>query len=291
MEKVWLTEQLDRTPYFYNEQELVEITNRINNKKEQIERYLDAHPKLKEQLYSEKRRVMRFRRSAFSYLSIDSNGTLDIVPSIHKSEAEREFDQQQINQLLAYQKACQMAHEFAHDENVYLDEKMFVRLHTQLCQGNEEKRNFVRPRLRNDDDPTIMIGKGYFEPVDGSIVSLRVSMLLFNYLNHWEHDNVFAKGAKFMTEYVRIQPHLDGNKRVALMLLNYILEKHDYTDIYFAKKQMDELYENIQEAMITRDVTNFAKFIALTTELYYDNVIEKIKDYRIEHLEDLTSRL
>lgn len=288
----WLTESLDKKEYFYDEAILNFVTERINKKKAQIERYLETHPKLKEKLYSPKRRILRFRKSALSYLSIDTDSTLDITPSIDKTESEKEFEKQQIAQLVAYQKACEMAHNFAHDEIAYMDESMFVRLHSELCQNHPEKRKIIRMRLRNEDDPTIMIGKGYFQPVDGSIVNIRVSMLLFNYLNNWETDNIFARGAKFVTEYIRIQPHLDGNKRVALMLLNYILEKNGYADIYFDKNQIEKLYEQIKYAMLSRDVTHFALLIAKTMEKNYDNTIEKIKDYRIEQLgETLFSNL
>lgn len=285
MEKAWLTEELDNTPYFYDNEKLTHILTAITIKKSKIDTYLNEHPKLKEQLFSSERRKYRFRKSALSYLTIDTNDIFDIVPTKFKTAEEKEHEQDQIQQLLAYEEACQLSHEFAINPSSYLSDRIFVRLHTQLCQGDIDKRNKMRSRLRNENDPVIMIGQGYFNPISGDKVAQRVSMLLYHYENTWNNDNIFAKGAKFVTEYVRIQPHLDGNKRVALMLLNYILEKHGYSNIYFDKEQIDELYNSIKISMISRDVTSLAELIAKSLDLFYDSLIEKIKDYRISHFE------
>ena len=279
----WLTAELDKQEYVGNEELLKEKTLEIDNLIKKINAYLEVHPKLKEKLFSEEHRDERFSRSAKSYLTLEGEKDIDIIPSVNMTEAQREYDKLQIMQFHAYREACQFVHDSAQNPFSSLDSSLSVRLHNILLMNDPDKHLKIRPRLRNQDDPQIIIGQGYFDPVDGAKVSERFCVMLYKYEDVWKNDNIFIKGAKFVVEYVRIQPHLDGNKRMALMLLNFILNKHGYSDVYFAQNQTTALYDSIKTAMLTRDVTPLACLIAESSRLYCEDIVEKIKEHRLKN--------
>ena len=172
----------------------------------------------------------------------------------------------------------------------YLSPEMLIRAHTMMYNNDPDKRSIVRYRFRNEEDNEIMVGQGYFAPVPGELVSPRVNYLFFNYANAWWNDHVIIKSAKFVTEYIRIQPHMDGNKRTSLMALNFILEKNGYPDIYFDKSQQTKFFNAIKKGMIERDVTDLARMIGENTLRRCDSRIEHIRDFRIRSLGDEMKR-
>lgn len=288
MTKEWLTDELDNTPYTYNKQQLDFYKQNIDNVIAKIKAFFDSTPEAKELITGAQAHEVRFKRSALSYLELETNETLDIVPKQAKTETEKEYEEQQLKQLKAYIEACKFGYEKARDENSFLDEKLCVRFNYEILQGDLERDKKQRFRLRNGTDNLLMVGKGYFAPVEGKGVSKRVGMLLYNFYETWRNDNIFARCAKFVIEYVRIQPHMDGNKRVALLLLNYILEKNGYGDIYFKKSQIDNLYEQIKQGMLTRDVTGLACLIADSLRARYNEEVKQIIDYKMRNLDDGT---
>ena len=279
----WLTEELDNKEYICNSN-LVQIkVEELDSLIKKINTYLEVHPKLKNKLFSEDHRDDRFCRSAKSYLTLEGENDIDIIPSVNMTEEQKEYDKQQILQFQAYREACKFIHEKAENPFTYLDSDLSVRLHNLLLMNDQDKHLKVRPRLRNQDDPKIIIGQGYFDPVSGEKVSERFAVMLYKFENVWKDDNVFVKGAKFVIEYVRIQPHIDGNKRMALMLLNFILNRNGYSDIYFAQNQTEALYNAIKTGILTRDVTDLSLLILESSRLYCEDIIDKIKEHRLKN--------
>lgn len=284
MQKEWLTDELDKTPYTYRNETLNMYKANIDNVIKKVNAFFKLNPEAKEQITGAKAHENRFKRSALSYLELETNETLDIVPKECKTEAQRQYEQQQLTQLRGYLNACKFCYEKARNPMSYLDENLCVRLNYELLQGDVDKSIKQRFRLRNESDDAIMVGKGYFAPVEGNKVGRRVSMLIYDFENTWKDDNIFARAAKFVVEYIRIQPHMDGNKRTALMLLNYILEKNGYGDIYFKQSQMENLYAQIKAGMITRDVTGLAELIADSLRMRYNEEVKMIIDYKMNSI-------
>lgn len=294
MDKKWLTDELDNTPYTCNNEEVLAKSKALDESIVKINNYFNEHPKLKEQIYSEENYKKRIRRSALSFLSLETNETLDIIPAVNQTMIQKLTEEEQVKSLKCFENACHLSHELAQDENSFLDERIFVKLHCELSKGKDS----YRVRLRNASDGTLIFGKGdkvglggYFAPVDGELVSQRISILLYDFDNTWKNDNYFVRCAKFVAEYVRIQPHMDGNKRVAVMLLNYLLEKANYNSIYFTKEQLDDLYLQLKNAILERDVSGLALLIENTLANRYNAITDEIRDYRLQKLESKDTNL
>ena len=232
MAKEWLDFKTDQKPYFYQHEVLENVLNEIEAKKNSIEKYFEVHPKSRDLICTKEKRMKRCLESANSYLNLEDDLHIDIVPSIDKSEIEKEIELENMKRIAAYQRACEDMHQIAMSKDGFLYPDLLIKQHIQMCMGDSEKRGIIRHRFRNETDPEIMIGQGYFAPVDGYLVTPRVNHLFSMLNNDWYEDHPMVKGAKFVTEYVRIQPHLDGNKRIALMGLNFILEKEGYVCIF-----------------------------------------------------------
>lgn len=281
MEKVWLTDELDNTPYFYDKEKVASFVKDLNlpEKYDKLHTFFETYPEAKRRVFSDDYRKSKFYLSALSFLEIET----ELEKSEHIDTSH--LTEEQALKLAAYYDACKMAHELCIKPNFYIDQDLMVRIHRVLSSGEKDKNLIMRYRLRDQSDPTIMIGQGYFNPVSGKDVGLRINMLLWNLYSNWVDDNIFVKGAKFVTEYVRIQPHLDGNKRMALILLNCLFESlpnGGLPAIYFNKKQIGELYEHIKSSMITRDVTDFANHLATQVSKRYDEALDKAQAYAIK---------
>ncbi len=285
----WLTDELDMVPFSYDKVQLDEVIKKIEDKKVKIDRYLEVHPKAKAYVFTDENRNKRFIDNALSYFALEQGDAIDIIPSVDKSHGENTKEFSDMKKVVAYKNACEMMHNSALDPNCYLDDQLLIRAHSLLYEGDPESRNFVRYRFRNQTDPTILMGQGYFNPLQGEWVAMRVGALLYNLSDTWSDEHPIIKGAKFVAEYFRIQPHLDGNKRTALMALNFILEKAGYPDIYIREDQSKELFKTLETAILDRDVTPLALLLAENVNIRYDRITDEIRDYRINGFEKITS--
>lgn len=284
--KRWLTEELDRKPYKCDLAKLEKIFGEIADSKTKVERYFEVHPKAKKAIVTDEKRKKRFRDSALSYLALESGDEIDIVPSKDKTEFEIEEESKEMEKVLSYGEACEMVHNAAMDKDCWLDDNLLIKAHTKLFEKDPERLNYVRYRFRNEKDPVLLVGQGYFNPVEGELVAPRMNMLFIDYNNTWYEDHPIVKGAKFVTEYVRIQPHLDANKRTALMALNFILEKSELPDIYINQSQAERFFEALKTGMLDRDVTDLANLIAENVQLRYNTRIKEIREYRIKNFQN-----
>jgi len=284
--KRWLTEELDRKPYKCDLDKLKKIFDEIADAKTKVERYFEVHPKAKKAIVTDEKRKKRFRDSALSYLALESGDEIDIVPSKDKTEFEIEEESKEMAKVLSYGEACEIIHNAAMDKDGWLDDNLLIKAHTKLFEKDPERLNFVRYRFRNEKDPVLLVGQGYFNPVEGDLVAPRMNMLFMDYNNAWYEDHPIVKGAKFVTEYVRIQPHLDANKRTALMALNFILEKNGLPDVYINQSQAERFFEALKTGMLDRDVTDLANLIAENVQLRFNTRIKEIREYRIKNFQN-----
>lgn len=285
MDKRWLTEELDNTPYTYDEEKLENYIkdHKIEEKRDKVKQYFKAHPEAYAEILSHENQVKRFNKEALTFLNLEGLENFDIC----------NISEEQANKLRSYREACELAHDLVMQqrEHFVIDQNAIIRIHRQLCSGDPDRNLYSRYSYRGPQDRAVIVGRGCFIPVDGKDVDMRMSMLLYHLYEHkngkndewvWADDNVFAKGAKFVTEYVRIQPHMDGNKRMALILNNCILESSGYTDIYFNNNQIDEIHEALKEGLLTRDVTNLALIFARSVDKRYESLWDKVQEYAVE---------
>lgn len=268
-DKSWLTPELDQTPFFYDEADFEEYVKNSNIEKKKAfiaEKF--KNPKILEAVYSAKERKIRFIKAATSFLTLEGE---DVSFPLATESEKLSLDD--------YYQACVKAYEYSKEPYFYPSQKEMIALNSILLAHDEETANYPKYILRNESFPSIVIGKGYFQPIPGDQVNDRTSLMLYNLVGPWFNDPIFVKGAKFVTEYVRVQPHMAGNKRTALMLLNAMLQSNGYPSIYFDKSRIDALHSCIEESMLTRNVTNFSKLIVDSINKHYDHIIQNIETY------------
>ena len=114
--------------------------------------------------------------------------------------------------------------------------------------------------------------------------------MFFKYNYDWFDEHTVIKAAKFTLEYYRIQPKIDGNKRTALLCMNFILEKDGYPSIFIDNSQKEQLFNSIKKRLLTRDVTDLAKLFAHNIELSQNKIVNDITSYRLNIRENEQSR-
>lgn len=283
----WLTLQTDMSPYRYDKEKVAGSLKQIDDKLDKFYKYCNIHPRFKEEMFSKQAQERRSRETAMSFLGIEKPITLDPTSSLTKSEAEQEVEKLKIRKLLAYADASQYMKNILHSDAPYLDQSICLRAHATMCQGEEDKHLIVRyERFRNETDPLIIVGQGYFNPVEGELVRPRMDLLFQKFYGEWHNDHPIVKGAKFLTEYYRIQPHMDGNKRMALLCMNFILQKGGYADVRFNSGSKEKLFDSLKTAVLTHDVTDLVHTIAEKENERCDQWLDELIDYRIRIREE-----
>jgi len=290
MEKQWLSFELDQKPYFVQKDIISKAIDVLDQKKLIIENYCARHPDFKEIIdgkNNNEARKRRSRESAQSYLGLETAENINAVSWYDLNEEQRKEDRAQIIRVLCYADACDYMNSVLASNDPYLSRDVCIKAHCRMCEGEEAREYLMKPRFRDASDTTIVMhGDPYFTPVDGELVDLRMNYLFGMYNTQWYNDHPIVKAAKFASEYYRIQPHVDGNKRTALMCLNFILQGGGYTDIYFNKQHRGELFDGFKTSILTRDVTEFALSICKRIEERLDEMLFELRDFRIKLRQD-----
>lgn len=282
----WLTENLDRTPFSYNLEKLTDNLSAIDSKRNELNEYWKTHPELHKSFIVDNDR--RHLQCALSFLGLEDNEQMDIIPTSSKNEYEQMIEDEKLRKAHAYREACEYVHRCALNiepgmENCGLEADMLIKSHSMLCSYDSDNyRQKARMRFRNEDDGLIIVGRGVFNPVEGDLVDIRMQRLFELYNCEWYNEHPIVKGTKFLLEYIRIQPHLDGNKRVALMALNFILERDGYPSIYLDSNQYDTFIKIHQDALLSRDITQLCKMLTLNIFKAQRSLQNKIILHRTE---------
>lgn len=284
----WLTLELDMKPYRCDMEKVGGLLGEIDAKLKQFYDYCKLHPNFEKEMFSKTAQERRSRETALAFLGIEKPISIDAKSSLEKSEGERFVENQNMKKLLAYTNASQYMKDILHSEAPFLDQSICLRAHATMCQGEEDKHLIIRyDRFRNESDPTLIIGQGYFAPVDGDLVQARMDYLFQNlFYGQWFGDHPIVRASKFLAEYFRIQPHMDGNKRMALLCMNFILQKEGYADVRFRNEQKERLFEALKTALLTRDVTELVQVVAEKENRRCDQWLEELVDYRLRIRED-----
>lgn len=283
----WLTLETDMSPYRCDMEKVGGLLGEIDNKLAQFYAYCNIHPDFKKEMFSKKAQERRSRETALAFLGIEKPISIDAKSSLLKTEGEKEIEKQNMKRLVAYTNASQYMKDILNSEAPYLDQSICLRAHATMCQGEEDKHLIVRyDRFRNETDPTLIVGQGYFAPVQGDLVQPRMDLLFQKYYGEWFNDHPIIKSSKFLTEYFRIQPHMDGNKRMALLCVNFILQKAGYADVRFRNEQKQNLFNALKTAVLTHDVTDLVQVVAEKEDRRCDQWLEELVDYRLRLRED-----
>jgi len=102
-------------------------------------------------------------------------------------------------------------------------------------------------------------------------------------------EDVFAQIAKLHAQIVRIQPFIDGNKRVAFLATNGMLKLYGFPIIDLCKdnEESKKYCEALDAAIVGRDVTSLALLFANKVKHRQNETIKAIK---IKNIEDNFSR-
>lgn len=283
----WLDLNTDMSPYRCDMSKVSNSLNDIDEKLARFNVYCGFHPKFKEEMFSVQAQERRSRETAMAFLGIEKPIVIDETSSFEKSDVEREIEAQNIRKLLAYADASQYMKDILNSEAPYLDQTICIRTHSTMCQGEENKHLIIRyDRFRNERDPLIIVGQGYFNPVEGELVQARMDLLFQKYYEEWKNDHPIVRGSKFLTEYYRIQPHMDGNKRMALLCMNFILQKEGYPEVRFRNEKKEQLFDALKVGVLTHDVTKLVELVADREEHRVHQWLEELVDFRLRLRED-----
>ena len=285
----YLDEKTDRTPFSYKKEVIEKFIVMIEANKNKINEYLEQHPSLTEALYDVEQEIVQ---ETLSYMSLeDDEGQIDIKPSRLQNSIEKRVDAKKMDRAHAYKDACMFIHEQAIKSDAYLDQNILIKAHYKLYTKSELGAGTEYWRFRNEKDVGVDIMNAKFDAVPGELVSCRIQNLFYMLSNDWFEDHPIIKGVKFLSEYFRIQPHNDGNKRTGIMAMNFILESNGYPRICILKNQKSQFFEGLEEAVLGRDVTKLALIAAQNVLNRQEVCIEKIKKYRLMKYEESLKEL
>ena len=286
MEKLrFLDERTDRKPFVYNQKAVASALKKLDENNEKIVDFIKLYPTFGKKINSTDFRKKHFFNGALSFLALDHNQTVGVVPTEKMSTEEAEVEEEKMQKIRGYYEACKYVYEKAHDSGYYeVDKELLLNAHALLDVDNEKGNKVPSYRFRSGTDPEIQMTRGTcFQPVVGDLVELRVMNLFTMFNTLWYKDPTIVRGAKFVSEYFRIQPHMDGNKRTALMGLNFMLIKSGYPEIFFDKKDQRKLIDSLENAILTRDVTDLSLLIASKVSKRQEEINSEIVNFRIEN--------
>ena len=284
-ETLVLDERTDRKPFVYNKETIVKMMATIDENNAKIVEFIKLYPKFGKMINSLEFREKNFLDGALSFLALDGNQSLGVVPTERMTTEEAAIEEEKMKKVRGYYEACKYVYEKAHDSSYYeVDKELLLGAHSLLDVDNEKGNKVPSYRFRNGTDPEIKMTKGTcFQPVIGDLVELRVMNLFTMFNTSWYNDPTIVRGAKFISEYFRIQPHMDGNKRTALMALNFMLIKNGYPQIYFGRKDQKKLVASLETAILTRDVTDVCSVIGAKLQKRQEEINNEIVNFRIEN--------
>ena len=104
-----------------------------------------------------------------------------------------------------------------------------------------------------------------------------------------EHPIIIA--ATFHYRFVRIHPFDDGNGRMARLLMNMILIKHDFTVAMIRREYRDEYLSKLEHTDKTEDLTEFIDYIASSCEYALNLYLRAARGEPIDDIEDIDKEI
>ena len=287
MSEDFLDDRKDAEPFYCDVDKVSEFLKEIDETKNAINEYFKGHPSAKERIYNSDMIVREITQQALSYMFFDdSDDTIGIKPSAILDEQQKKVDQEKLRIALAYRDACRFILEEANKPNAWLSDDIIIKAHNKLYEGIDRGTGIAYWRFREGDDLTPDVFGAPFNAVPSYQVNRRM-LNLYKMMNYdWWDDHAIVRASKFLVEYFRIQPHVDGNKRTGLLCLNFLLESNGYLGVYINGEKKEEFLKALNSAVVTRNVTDLVKIVAENEIERQKSVVEAIKEDRMNRLEE-----
>lgn len=167
----------------------------------------------------------------------------------------------------------------------YLYVDLLPFLHKELSKNNLDLSRYEIGRLRDQYSSTPVIG--YFTPTEGAKVAseLNFAMCEWGYVDRTGKSNMFEKIAKLHAQIVRIQPFVDGNKRIAYLVTNAMLALHGFPTIELCHgaEENKNYNDSLKTAIVGRDVTPLARIFENKVLEQQEKIITAISVNETEH--------
>lgn len=197
--------------------------------------------------------------------------SLEEVVSIvrgHNTRVEETLKRNIYNHYRAYSMVLKYLDE---NENKELKEEFLKDLHAELTKGILETGGLYR-------NVNIKINGSMHTPCDYVKVYDRMKKY-FNDVNYGERQGI-EKIAYAHLQLAKIHPFLDGNGRLARLVLNYFLIKEGYLPISIPAKRRLEYFDLLEEFKVNKNPVPFENFVVELEGKEYDRLIELIEHFK-----------
>lgn len=127
-------------------------------------------------------------------------------------------------------------------------------------------------KYRNEN--VIISGANHILPEYIKVPEL-MEKLIINY-DIWNKYHPIIKASLLHGELVKIHPFVDGNGRMARLIMNMDLMKSGYVPVIIKKENRLKYYESLDKAHTTGDYTDFVKLVAKAENKMLDRYLEII---------------
>lgn len=161
----------------------------------------------------------------------------------------------------------------------YLYPELLLYVHRELVKNNLDISDYDKGHFRDQYSPMIQVG--YFEPIEGRKVKTEITYAFsqYAYVDKNGKENPFEKISKLHAQMVRIQPFMDGNKRMAFLITNAMLALHGFPmiDLCNGAEENENYNECLKIAIVKRDVTPLAELFENKTIKKQEEIINVIR--------------
>ncbi len=153
-----------------------------------------------------------------------------------------------INQKNAFLKVLQMA-----KDKVELDENTLKDIHQILCNGEAEVGGLYR-RVN------ISVKGSNHTPCSYEKVYDRMAKY-FVFMQEGPKDNLWEYISYLHLQLAKIHPFLDGNGRLARLVLNYELMKNGFMPVIITSNEREQYFSTLESFKVDKDIKPFMDFL------------------------------
>ncbi len=157
------------------------------------------------------------------------------------------------------------------NETKELTEDFLKDLHAELTKGILESGGLYR-------NVNIKIKGSMHTPCDYIKVYDRMKKFFYDVNN--SNKSAIETAAYAHLQLAKIHPFLDGNGRLARLVLDFFLIKADYAPISIPAKRRLEYFDLLEEFKVNKNPLPFEKFVEELLNKEYDRLIEMITRYK-----------
>lgn len=169
------------------------------------------------------------------------------------------------NHYLAYN----MVKDYAKDNKV-LTEDFFKDVHERVVSG------IIQGGLYRNVD--ISIKGSNHTPCSYIKVYDRMSKFFYD-INNYQGSDI-ERAAYAHLQIAKVHPFLDGNGRMARLMMNYVLISSGYLPLSIPLKYRDQYFNALEEFKVNKTVEPFMELMLLRLEREYDKMIDIINQFK-----------